>query len=96
MKVSKDFEFDMAHRLPNHGGLCRNLHGHRYKVRLTFIGRNKLEDKDDKGSGNADEGMVVDFSEIKSIAKPFFDDVLDHSCMLSKQYDDDIIQFLKA
>lgn len=93
MKISKDFHFSMAHRLPNHAGLCKNIHGHTYKVRLTFVGSNNLEDE---STGNADEGMVVDFSDIKTIASPLFDDELDHGCMLCGKYDKDIIQFLRA
>jgi 6-pyruvoyltetrahydropterin/6-carboxytetrahydropterin synthase len=94
MKISKDFEFDMAHRLPNHSGLCKNLHGHRYKVRLTFVGPNMLED--DNSVGDADEGMVVDFHTVKKIAKTFFDETLGHGCMLSNQYDSDTIQFFQS
>jgi 6-pyruvoyltetrahydropterin/6-carboxytetrahydropterin synthase len=87
----------MAHRLPNHGGLCRNIHGHRYKVCLAFIGEDTLLLVGNKSKqGEVDEGMVIDFHEVKAIAKKFFDDKLDHACMLSNQYDKDIIQFLNA
>ena len=30
--VTKTVKFDAAHVLTNHCGLCRNLHGHTYRV----------------------------------------------------------------
>ena len=29
--ITKEFTFDASHRLPHHGGKCRNLHGHTYR-----------------------------------------------------------------
>ena len=34
MEVSKEFTFDCAHMLTGHDGLCKNLHGHTYKLRI--------------------------------------------------------------
>jgi len=56
-------EWDMGHRLPNHGGLCRNLHGHRYAAEVTLSGGIK-------DTPNApDEGMVVDFGPVKTLCR---------------------------
>lgn len=34
--------FDASHRIPNHPGKCKNLHGHHYKVEVFVVG-NKLD-----------------------------------------------------
>jgi len=75
VKATIRLEWDMGHRLPNHGGACRNLHGHRYVAEVTFEGDII------NTPGASDEGMVTDFQDIKSIAKPLVA-MLDHRFML--------------
>lgn len=60
MRISVRVEWDMGHRLPNHDGQCRHLHGHRYAAEVTVGGR--------VGSlpGAPDEGMVADFGPVKA------------------------------
>lgn len=58
--VTKEIEFDAAHRVPNHKSKCRNLHGHRYKI----IACVQAPDLHRKGSA---EGMVVDFGDLKEL-----------------------------
>ncbi len=36
MILSKRFRFEAAHRLPHHQGLCRNMHGHSYALRVSL------------------------------------------------------------
>lgn len=72
--VSKEFSFDAAHNLVKYHGKCENLHGHTYKLVVTVAG-----EKDD-------EGMVIDFSELKKIVKDNVLNILDHS------YINDIIE----
>jgi len=59
MDITIRVEWDMGHRLPNHGGLCRNLHGHRYAAEVTLRGPVIAD------PGAPDEGMVVDFGPVK-------------------------------
>lgn len=87
MEISRIFEFDAGHRIPNHSSECRNLHGHRYKLELTLEG-NILED-----SGASHEGMVLDFSDIKIITNKMIDQV-DHSFIVYNK-DEEMIKFLK-
>lgn len=75
--VTKVYEFDAAHRLKYHDGKCKNIHGHRYKVELTFKGE---PHKSEKGTTN--DGILIDFSNIKAYAEKVIDP-LDHSYMLS-------------
>ncbi len=56
-KVSKVFYFDAAHRVKEHAGKCKNLHGHTYKLVVTL-------------EGKVASGMVMDFDEVKKIVNP--------------------------
>ena len=38
MKVAKEFKWEMGHRLPEHFGNCKNIHGHSYKMIAEFEG----------------------------------------------------------
>lgn len=76
MKITKHLEWDMGHRVPNHKSKCRNLHGHRYFADITLEGGIVLDE------GVSEEGMVMDFSDIKKIANELIDIELDHGCML--------------
>ncbi|MDR1661543.1 MAG: 6-carboxytetrahydropterin synthase, partial [Azoarcus sp.] len=59
MRITRRIEFDAGHRIPDHVGQCRNLHGHRYALEISFGG--DIID----APGCAVNGMVMDFSEIK-------------------------------
>lgn len=76
MIISKVIEWDMGHRITNHTSLCRNLHGHRYKAEISVEGR--IIDL----SGDASEGMVIDFGALKEILNKEVQVVLDHGFML--------------
>ena len=70
MEITKIFTFDMAHRLSFHEGKCWNLHGHTYKLEVTV-------------NGDADEnGMVIDFNDLKKIIKDKVVNVLDHATVI--------------
>ncbi len=77
IRVTKIFEFDTAHTLHNYDGLCRNIHGHTYKLHVTAIG----EPISDKSSPKY--GMVVDFGILKNRIKENVIDKFDHSLVIS-------------
>ena len=77
MLISKTIEIDMGHRVPNHKSKCRNLHGHRYKIEVG------VDDKVIDTKGSSDEGMVIDFGDLKEIMMKNIDEVFDHSFMMS-------------
>ncbi|WNB77178.1 6-pyruvoyl trahydropterin synthase family protein [Methylomonas koyamae] len=81
--ITKEVYFCYGHRLMNHPGKCRNLHGHSVKTSIS-IRQEQL---------NA-QGMVCDFSDVKACVESFIDDVLDHNFLLHK--DDPIIPALIA
>jgi 6-pyruvoyltetrahydropterin/6-carboxytetrahydropterin synthase len=66
MFLSKDFTFDSAHFLTKYHGKCENLHGHTYKLRVTVEGP------------VGEEGMVMDFKELKAVVKEKVLDRYDH------------------
>jgi len=89
MQITTRLEFDAGHRIPSHKSQCKNLHGHRYAIEITLSG-------DIITLENASEnGMVMDFSDVKSIAKSAVVDVWDHA-FLVYQYDNEILNFLNA
>lgn len=71
--ISKEIEFDAGHRVPGHASKCKNPHGHRYRVRVTCEGRIVEE------VGAPDEGMLVDFGDLKTLMTHRVHDVLDHA-----------------
>lgn len=57
--VTKTVSFDAAHLLTGHGGQCKNLHGHTYKV-VVELGNTPPLDGQPKD-------MVMDFKELKHV-----------------------------
>ena len=76
MKIAKEFRWEMGHRLPEHFGLCKNIHGHSYELLVTLIG----EPINDQNSPK--NGMVIDFKDLKKIIKDLIVDQFDHSLVL--------------
>lgn len=75
-RISKEVEFDAGHRVPSHGSKCRNPHGHRYRVRVTCTG--PIVDE----PGAPDDGMLVDFGDLKGLMVQHVHDVLDHATVV--------------
>lgn len=71
-----EVKFDMAHRITLHNGLCRNLHGHTYTVKVGVSGF--LNDEKDESS----YGMLIDFGDLKKIVNEKITKVYDHSSMI--------------
>ncbi len=89
MQITIRLEFDAGHRIPNHKSQCRNLHGHRYALEITLSG-------DIIHASNAsDDGMVMDFSDVKKIARESVVDVWDHAFLVFKE-DKVILDFLNS
>lgn len=76
LTITKRLEFDAGHRIPQHRSQCRNLHGHRYALEITLEG----EPNDDPAS--SEHGMLMDFSEVKDIAKVHVVDLWDHAFLV--------------
>ena len=81
MKIAKEFKWEMGHRLPEHFGQCKNIHGHSYKMRI------ELEGKPDSS------GMVMDYYILEKIVNPLVEK-LDHAFIVYKD-DKEVISFLE-
>ena len=44
IRVTKSFGFETGHALYGYDGLCKNVHGHSYKLYVTVVGR-PIDDK---------------------------------------------------
>lgn len=79
IRLTKEFDFEMAHALLGYDGPCKNIHGHSYKLKVTIKGNVKND------TTNSDEGMVIDFGVIKRIVKTNIVDVFDHALVLNEK-----------
>ncbi|MEW6652460.1 MAG: 6-carboxytetrahydropterin synthase QueD [Bacteroidota bacterium] len=80
MKIAKEYNWEMGHRLPFHEGKCKNLHGHSYKCMVEISGEPD------------DNGMVLDYYDMKTIIQPIIDE-LDHAFMVYYK-DKEVLEFL--
>ncbi|PKP35201.1 MAG: 6-carboxytetrahydropterin synthase QueD [Bacteroidetes bacterium HGW-Bacteroidetes-17] len=89
IRITKEFRFEMAHSLPNHKGLCKNIHGHSYTLSVTIIGEpNPKQDQ-------ADAGMVMDFGDLKTIVKGSIINKFDHALVIHKDVANSLMDELK-
>jgi 6-pyruvoyltetrahydropterin/6-carboxytetrahydropterin synthase len=89
MQITTRLEFDAGHRIPNHKSQCRNLHGHRYVLEITLSG-DIINQKE-----TSEDGMVMDFSDVKKIARDSVVDVWDHAFLVFKD-DEVVLNFLNS
>lgn len=69
LTVTKMFEFEAGHHLPNYNGPCHKQHGHTFKLEVT-VSSNKFDEF---------IGMIIDFKDLKSIVQENVISFLDHS-----------------
>jgi len=79
IRVTKEFDFEMAHALWGYDGLCSNIHGHSYHLSVSIIGDIVNDNKHPKN------GMVADFGDIKQLVKTHIINKLDHSFMINEE-----------
>jgi len=68
LTVTKSVKFDAAHVLTNHQGLCKNLHGHTYRVEASV-----------RQMPGETADMVIDFKELKSVCEEMILSRFDHA-----------------
>ncbi|MCX6225935.1 MAG: 6-carboxytetrahydropterin synthase [Bacteroidia bacterium] len=79
VRVTKIFRFEMAHALWGYDGLCKNIHGHSYVLKVTVSGI-PIEDQ-----ANKKLGMVIDFGDLKRVVNKYIVDIFDHSLILNEK-----------
>ncbi len=87
--ITRRIEFDAGHRIPDHDGQCRNLHGHRYMLEVTVTG----EVRDEPGS--PENGMVTDFATLKEIMQAEVASQWDHAFLVYRN-DRIVVDFLST
>lgn len=78
IRITKEFHFEMSHCLNNYKGACKNIHGHSYKLFITLRGE-QIQDP-----SSSSYGMLMDFTDLKSIVKQNILDIYDHSLTIDK------------
>lgn len=81
MKIAKNFYWEMGHRLPNHKGLCKNLHGHSYKMRVELEGQLN------------ENNMLIDYYDLSKIVNKIIEP-FDHAFLCEKE-DKLVLDFLQ-
>ncbi len=76
LRITKEFRFEAAHALTGYDGKCSNLHGHSYILNVTVSGEALSQD------GAPKDGMVLDFTVLKSIVNERIVDIYDHCLIL--------------
>lgn len=89
IKITKQFSFEMAHALRNYDGLCRNIHGHSYKMDITLAGQPLHDESSPKN------GMVMDFGDLKRLVNEEIISLFDHALVLNAKTDAQLIDVLK-
>ncbi len=90
IKITKQFNFEMAHALLNYDGLCKNIHGHSYKMDITLSGQPINDEKSPKN------GMVMDFGDLKRLVNERVISLLDHALVLNEKTDEQLRRVLKS
>jgi 6-pyruvoyltetrahydropterin/6-carboxytetrahydropterin synthase len=89
MLITRRLEFDAGHRIPNHNSQCKHLHGHRYAIEITLSGDIITTE------GIPEQSMVMDFSDVKRIAKEELVDAWDHAFLVYRG-DKAVLDFLNS
>lgn len=78
IRLTKEFFFEAAHMLEDYDGLCREIHGHSYKLFVTVKGKPESDPESPK------LGMVMDFGVLKRIVNEQIVNRLDHSLTMRR------------
>jgi 6-pyruvoyltetrahydropterin/6-carboxytetrahydropterin synthase len=81
-RISKQIHFCYGHRLLEHAGKCRHLHGHNARAEIT------LEAERLDG-----QGMVRDFSDVGRVVREWIEREIDHTLLLHP--DDPVLPLLR-
>lgn len=78
IRVTKQFDFEMAHALLGYDGPCKNIHGHTYQLRVTLLGKAIQQ------ANNPKDGMMLDFGVLKKVVCEKVISKFDHALVLNK------------
>ena len=90
IRITKEFDFEMAHALWNYDGACKNIHGHSYRLFVTLAGTPIADNRDPKF------GMVLDFKDLKEMVMGPVLDFLDHSLVVYREADGEVLSTVRS
>jgi 6-pyruvoyltetrahydropterin/6-carboxytetrahydropterin synthase len=79
IRITKEFDFEMAHALWGYDGSCRNIHGHSYRLAVTVTGTAITDGRSPK------KGMVMDFGDLKKIIREEIIKDFEHALVISRE-----------
>ncbi len=79
IRITREFSFEMAHALLGYNGPCKHIHGHSYRLLVTVTGEAL------RRPSCSDNGMVMDFGEIKKIVNDAIIRQMDHALVLNAE-----------
>ena len=77
VRVTKQFKFETGHAIYGYDGLCKNVHGHSFKLDVTIIGQPIID------PNHVKNGMVIDFGDLKTIVNQEIVQPFDHATVLN-------------
>ncbi|MBM3403783.1 MAG: 6-carboxytetrahydropterin synthase [Bacteroidetes bacterium] len=80
IRLTKEFKFEAAHALKGYDGPCKSIHGHSYGLFVTVSGEPICDPASPK------DGMIIDFSALKSIVRDCIIEPFDHSLIIQAGY----------
>jgi 6-pyruvoyltetrahydropterin/6-carboxytetrahydropterin synthase len=89
IRITKMYDFEMAHVLKDYDGPCKNIHGHSYKLFVTVTGTPSSDETSPK------KGMVMDFKDLKAIVKSHIVDRFDHALVINSETDPEMITSIR-
>ena len=90
IRITKEFNLEMAHALYGYDGLCKNMHGHSYRLAVTVIGQSNADVNSPK------LGMVMDFGDLKRIVYENIINVYDHALVANDSENEEKKLHLKS
>jgi 6-pyruvoyltetrahydropterin/6-carboxytetrahydropterin synthase len=89
IRLTRLFTFEAAHALQNYKGGCRNIHGHSYRLEVTIIGTPIVSET------HPNDGMVMDFKELKKLVQETIIDPIDHALLLREDAPLELVEVLR-
>ncbi|MBX0332308.1 6-carboxytetrahydropterin synthase [Pontibacter sp. HSC-14F20] len=89
IRLTRLFTFEAAHALQNYQGGCRNIHGHSYRLEVTIIGTPIVDES------HPNDGMVMDFKNLKKIVQEALIDPIDHALLLRQDAPQELVEALR-
>lgn len=89
IRLTKIFNFEMAHALPDYDGACRHIHGHSFRLEVCVSGKPLQQ------PGHPKNGMVLDFKDLKNLVNEAFVKKFDHALVLPQTVGPEVFAMLE-